>query len=180
MTSKLSIGNGVLYKLRQFIPQNILVNLYYSYLQSYLNYSLLNWSSTSSANLECLRVKTKASIRIITFSKKNEHTAPLFKQLKILSLDKLIEFNQAIFMWKMSNNYIPQPLRDKFIKRPNNNSFFTPPPEREYEKLDISYSCPKIWKSLPNKLKNIRFLNTFKIQMKLKLLNEVDNNIFTK
>ena len=112
--SKLSRAIGIISKIRHFTTKNVLLNLYYSFVQSYANYNLLNWSATQTTNLNCIRLSIKKAIRTITFENKYEHTAPLFKAQKILPLDYLIMHKKAIFMWKLHKGYIPPPISDMF------------------------------------------------------------------
>ena len=58
----------------------------------------------------------KKAIRIITKSKNNEHTAPLFVSTKILPFDKLILQRKLLFMHSIHNNYAPKSFSDIFIK----------------------------------------------------------------
>ena len=85
---KLRKGTEILYKIRDFVPRNILKSLYYSFIQPYVDYNILNWSSTSTSNLECIRISLKKAARIISFKHRQEHSAPLFKNLEILPLDQ--------------------------------------------------------------------------------------------
>ena len=112
---KLSKGIGLLSKIRHYVPNSVLKSLFYSFINPYINYSLLNWSCTATTNLNCIRVKVKKAIRIISFKSKQEHTTPLFKKLNILPLDSSIKLKQATFMWKLNHGLIPDNIHSKFI-----------------------------------------------------------------
>ena len=142
-----------------------LINLYYQFIESYINYNILNWPSTLTSNLEC--IMKKKAIRVITFENKYEHTSPLFKELGILPLDQQIQLKQAALMWKVHNRYIPPPpISDMFalniseiVRRINPNKYHLPNPRLNYAKRHISYSCVKLWNTeIPNELKEIAFL----------------------
>ena len=133
--SKLSKGIGILTKIRHFAPQNILISLYYSFIESYTNYNILNWSSTPTSNLESIRMNIKKAIRVITFENNYEHTSPLFKKLGILPLSQQIQLKQAAFMWKVHNNYIPPTISCMFtlntseiVRRIHPNKYHLPNP----------------------------------------------------
>ena len=49
-------------------------------------------------------------VSVITFSKFDAHSDPLFKSLNILNLAKTIEFNLGKFMWNVQNNKLPRPI----------------------------------------------------------------------
>ena len=76
---KLRKGTGILYKIRDFVPQSVLKSLYYSFIQPYVDYNLLNWSSTHTTNLESIRISITKAVRIISFKQKQEHAAPFVK-----------------------------------------------------------------------------------------------------
>ncbi len=44
---KLSKGIGILAKLRHYVPQNILKNLYYAFIEPHVNYALINWGNAN-------------------------------------------------------------------------------------------------------------------------------------
>ena len=68
--SKLAKGIGILTKIWHFAPKNILISLYYSFIESHINYNILNWSSTPTSNLEGIRMSIKKAIRVIAFENK--------------------------------------------------------------------------------------------------------------
>ena len=181
--SKLSKGIGILTKIRHFAPQNVLISLYYSFIESYTNYNILNWSATPASNLESIRMSIKKAIRVITFENKYEHTSPLFKKLGILPLDQQIQLKQAAFMWKVHNDYIPPTISCMFnlnnseiIRRINPNKYHLPNPRLNYAKIHISYSCVKLWNTeIPIELKEITSLKCFVKKYKTILINELDN-----
>ena len=129
------------------MPQNnFLISLYYSFIESYINYNILNWSSTPTSNLEGIRKSIKKAIRVIAFENKYEHTSPLVKELGILPLDQQIQLKQAAFMWNVHNRYIPPPTSDMFalntseiVRRMNPNKYHLPNPRLKYAKRHISY-----------------------------------------
>ena len=86
---KLRKGTGILYKIRDFVPRNIMTSLYFSFIQPYVDYNILNWSATNKTNLECIRISLKKAVRIISFKQRLEHSAPLLQNLEILPLDHI-------------------------------------------------------------------------------------------
>ncbi len=71
---------GILNKLKYLLPLNIETTLYNSLVLSHINYCLLVWGY----EFDKIKKLQKKTFRIITDSKYNAHTAPLFKDLKIL------------------------------------------------------------------------------------------------
>ena len=73
--NKISKTIDVFYRLTKTFPEKILVTLYNSLIASHLNYGILEWGIVAT-RLEKIQ---KKAIRLITNSKYNAHTNPLFK-----------------------------------------------------------------------------------------------------
>ena len=165
------MGTDLISKLRHYAPKSVLTNLYYSFLQSYLNYSILNWTCVASTKLNNIRTALKKAVRLITYSNKYEHTPPLFKTLNILPFDQLLKLRQATLMWKTINGYVPSPINELFKVRENTLKFHTPSPSNYFEKLAINFSCPKVWNTnVPETFRKLQHLNSFTKKYKAHLL----------
>ena len=95
---------GILNALKHFIPEGPKVILYNSLILSHLNYGILAWGY-DHVRLTKLQ---KKSVRIITLSKYNAHTEPLFKRLKLLKLEDLLKLNELKFFYKYTNKMLPE------------------------------------------------------------------------
>ena len=118
---KLSKGIGLLAKIRHYVPSSILRSLYYSFLNPYIDYNLLNWGMAAPTNLDTIHRKIKKAVRIISFKTSDDHTDPLFKELEILPLDKSIELKNAKFMWRLKNGFLPESLAKNFRNNERTN-----------------------------------------------------------
>ena len=76
VSNKIARTLGVMCRLKNFLPSHILRMLYNSLVLPHLQYSILTWGFKAS-RLEKLQ---KRALRIITRSKYNAHTEPLFKK----------------------------------------------------------------------------------------------------
>ena len=83
LSKKISRGNGVLSKIRYYVNNSILQQLYYSLIYPFLTYGLSVWGNTYNTTLRPLLMLQKRAIRIITFSKPDEDSEQLFKALEI-------------------------------------------------------------------------------------------------
>ena len=168
---KISRGIGIISKIRHSIGDACL-NLYHSFVQSYLNYNILNWSCTHKSFLEPIEKKIKKAIRLISFSKtKVEHTAPLFKKHNILPFYDHIQHRRASFMWKLCNGFIQNPLNTIFTKNLQNDSKYVLPfPKIEKDKNSFEYTCVKAWNLVPKNIRDSSTLNTFNYNYKRHLL----------
>ena len=85
ISCKISIVNGILNRLKRFLPAEILKTIYNALIQPHLNYGILLWGR----NTKRIRKLQKWAIRSITCSKYNAHTDPLFIKLKLLKIDDI-------------------------------------------------------------------------------------------
>jgi hypothetical protein len=123
-------------RVKNFVNQNTLKTLYYAMIHSHLTYCINVYSCANSTSLNKLRVKQKEAIRIITNSGYRDHTAPLFAQLKILSLDQLIKYNALKFMHSYHHNLLPVAFHQMWISNRERN------PERALRNADQLYVPP--------------------------------------
>ena len=76
---KVSKTVGLLYRIKNYIPHNILVNLYYSLVYPYFLYANLIWGGTCETYLLPLVILQKRLVRVINNTDYLAHTEPLFK-----------------------------------------------------------------------------------------------------
>ena len=73
--NKISRTLGVMNRFKRYLPTKILRVLYNSLILPHLQYAILSWGS----KLSRLSISQKRATRVITCSKFNAHTEPLFK-----------------------------------------------------------------------------------------------------
>jgi hypothetical protein len=75
---RLSKGISILSLMRHYVPQTTLLSLYFTFINSHIDYNLLNWGTAPPSILETVSSKTRKAIRIISFKEKEESSLPLF------------------------------------------------------------------------------------------------------
>ena len=167
---KLSKGIGLLAKIRHFVPTNTLRSLYFSFVNPYTDYNLLNWGMAASTNLNSINLKLKKAVRIMSFKDSDEHAAPLFKELEILPLDKSIELNNGKFMWKLYNGFLPASLAKNFNLN-TRNQISNSLSRLESLKKFILFAGPLQWRELPSSIREKTSLKSFSNALKSYLLD---------
>ena len=94
---------GILNKLKRYLPVDILRILCRSMAESHFNYAILAW------DLACTRLNKlqKRIMRTIMCNRYNAHTLPLFKSLRLLTLDDMLKVwygiqnapQSAVLLW---------------------------------------------------------------------------------
>ena len=64
ISKKISINIGIMYKIRDYLPTNVLKSLYYSFIYSYLSYGIAVWGATYEIHLKPLVFLQKRAIII--------------------------------------------------------------------------------------------------------------------
>ena len=98
--NKVSKGIGIICKIRHLIPPSILTNLYFTLVHPYFQYCNIVWASNSSLSLSKLSKMRKRAMRVITNSKWNVQTAPIFNNVRVLTLCNINKFQTGCFMFK--------------------------------------------------------------------------------
>lgn len=78
--TKTAYGIRVLIKARHYFSPQTLITLYYAFIHSHFNYSMVPWGLTYSSHVTPLQHLQNQAVRIITCSSYNAHVAPLFSQ----------------------------------------------------------------------------------------------------
>ena len=74
-----------------------------------INYCILIWGGAEKGIVEPLFKFQKKAIRIISKANYLDHTAPLFKSLKLLTVYNVYELNCVLFIYKcLNHNYFPE------------------------------------------------------------------------
>ena len=97
---KLAQTNGILSKLRHYVPQKTCISVYFSLFYSFILYGSLAWQFTSKTNLNRVLILQKKYLRIITFS--------FYKDHKLLKLRDILELEIITFFYNFSINELPK------------------------------------------------------------------------
>ena len=103
IASKISVVNGILYRLKKFLPGEVLKIIYNALIQPHLNYGILLWGN----NVKRIHKLQKLAVRSITCSKYNAHTDPLFFQLKFLKIQDEYKLSVLKFFYKYLKHSLP-------------------------------------------------------------------------
>ena len=112
MSNKVSRVLGIMNRLKHFRPFWALRLMYQSLVNCHLQFCILAWG------YECKRVYNlqKKAIRIMTASKYNAHTEPLFKQLNIMKVEDSFELQCLKFYYKFKTNTLLAFFDDIFTR----------------------------------------------------------------
>lgn len=179
---KLNSTNYCLRKAKDYLDEEHLKLMYFSFFFSHLNYSaiFLNMATTSSINQ--LRVQQNTALRIIFDRPALYNSNSDYVRLNCLPIQLLIKFISIKFMYDYANNHLSPGLKNIWFKnsalRPNlnlrnNNDLFEPPPKYLYLLNHPYLDFPRIWNSVSSDLKEIRPRTLFLQKLKSDLFRQL-------
>ena len=175
--NKISKTTYCIKSMKNTLPKNNLRTLYQTLIQPYLEYGLILWGGTHTSYLNKITKQQKRIIRIISAAKYNDHTTPLFKQLKLLKLEDLYTLNMSKFMYKANNNQLPKNLQRYFTQNSQIHSHNTRQSSHTHVNQvrtlnaanQLTQKGPKVWYELNTQ---IQISNTIK-QLSARLKHDI-------
>ena len=158
VTNKLRCVSGVLNRLKHTISTDILRVLYNALALPHINYGILLWGGKQHMVFKI----QKKIIRIITKSKYNAHTDPLFKQVKLLKMTDIYTISKYKLYQKHINNNLPSNLlKINFLTTADihnyntraQNDFVIPRFKYKLSEQSLRYTIPTILNTLPSIIK---------------------------
>jgi hypothetical protein len=174
---KISKSSGILCKLKNYLPMDILLNIYNSLVLSYLTYGVIIWGWQSN---QLTKIQKKL-IRIISNSKYNAHCDPLFRKLKILKLSDICALHDLKFCYKYEHGLLPHyftvvlntgGIHDHNTRHHNDPRL--PAVSHEFAKHSITYRYPYCFNNMNPNFKDkihTHSFEGFKFYIKQKMID---------
>ena len=111
LAKTLSSTNGIIAKLRHYVPQTTITMIYQSLFHSHINYGLPVWGQHLPNNNRITKLQ-KTAVRLMTFSTHDAHTKPLFSQLNIKNFNDTLQTTNILLTHHILNDNIPTAIKD--------------------------------------------------------------------
>ena len=172
--NRISIANGIMYRIRSYVPTSCLKNIYYSIIHQHILYCLPIFGATYNCHLEPLVMAQKRSIRIISRADYLAHTDPLFFNNGILKVKDLYKHSIASYIY--CNQQLLEDYRNihDYPTRLN-NTLRTPNVRLRSTEQSFYYNAIQIWNNIPETIKSCTSISSFKFNYKNYLLNNYNN-----
>lgn len=152
------------YHLKSYLTLEQLKNVYFALVQSQFNYGIAGWGSVRDCYLNKLEVLQKWILKIIFNKNKKYSSDRLFTEAKVLDIRQLYFFN--ILMLVHKNKIILHTVSHDKNTRYKKDCMVVPISRKEIGHKSINFLAPKFFNLLPNNLKEIIFLRSFKTKLK--------------
>ena len=116
-------------------------------------------------------------IMTITFSSSYSSTQTLFINLRLMKVDEIFNYFATLFVFKSIYNHNIFNLDFEVFNhnhntRGQNVNMVVPLCTTAHAQRHILYTGPVLWNNLPSRLKQITNINSFKYNLKQKILND--------
>lgn len=168
LKSKLSRANGLLSKVRYYTSKELLRTVYYALFDSNVRYGCQVWGQSNPQSLNDVAILQRKAMRILTFNDRFTSTDPIFKQLKILNFEQIIQSENCILALNHVNKSLPDTFQDFFQYTNGQHNHNTR--ESTYNKItlphvkttsyglqSIKYKTAKDWNNIQKKLADYNF-----------------------
>ena len=156
VAKKISRTLGVMNRLKRYLPLSALKTMYNSLILSQLQFGITRWGFEWNRIFKL----QKRAVRIMTNSKYNSHTEPLFKELKLLKISDIFKIQCMKFWYKFKNKTLPSffksffkynhEMHDKNTR--NRNSLHLFPTLTEGAKNVLRHHVPELLEEFPEDL----------------------------
>ena len=170
LSSKLSKTVGIFHRIHSFVPENVLINLYYALFYPYLIYCIQIWGRAADVHLSRVFLLQKRVIRLITSQSMLAHTSPLFFRTNILKLFDIYKFHVAIHMYHLQSNNSINLADHTYNTRNINNarpSFY----RLAQCQRGFKYMGPSVWNEIPLGIRRSSSLVVFKRSFKKHIID---------
>ena len=179
LVKKLSRAAGIFSKLRYYLNNKVLIEMYHALFNSHLQYAILCWGSTNATNLNRLQILQNRAIRNMTKSPRFFRLDNFYLNFRILKVKDLYDFEVAKFMHGHFNNTLPECFSSFFDGTSSHNYNTRSRQRQNYQTVScrttrgqrsIKFYGPKIWNQIPTSSRNTSKYS-FKKQYKERLFS---------
>ena len=118
--NKISRSLGILHRAKFLLNQDSRINVYFSFIQSYINYGNVAWGSTQKIQLKKIFAYQKKAARIIFFADRLPHARPLMLDMNALNLYQINIYQNSILLYKAHTGTAPSIFVNTFSKIDHN------------------------------------------------------------
>ena len=172
VTKKISKNIWLLSQISKYLPTEMRVIYYKSYIQPHIDYCNVVWASCSKTSLSKIERLQKRACKIILDYSYND-VIQAMADLNIMTVHERIFFRKAKLMYKVSNKNVPVYMQSLFqhrnhvdetlpiLRSTTSRNFLLPKPRTEYYRNSLSFTGPVIWNCLPTNVKTASSVESF-------------------
>ena len=168
---KVSKNIYLLFKLKPYLDIDDMKKFYLAHCLSHFNYCSTVWGMSKSVSMKKLNQLHRRAGRILLPSD-TQTTDEKLKSLDLLPLQKQIEFNTLMQMYKVHTNEAPPYLSPLLTPTQRGSRYLIPKTRIDLFKSSFSFQGPIRWNSLPLDIRLATSLDSFKTRLRSFLIDD--------
>lgn len=172
LTNKIIQMIPIVYKCRTFLSKTTKYNVYNAFFLSHFRYLLPIWGSCCKTNFELVQTLQNRVLKVLFGYNYYTHTETLYTELNVPKLNKILQFEQINFIYKVINNN--QRLNTEVMLAGNVHSHETRSQDNIYQittRTNVGLNNPyvlaaKAYSALPADIRAVENHNLFMKQIK--------------
>ena len=116
LTGKLNRANGMLSKIRHYVPKTELKSIYHAIFASHLRYGCQIWALEKTKAVERIGKLQDRALRIINFEEFHAAEKPLYFSNELLQLSDMVRLSNCLLVHDFLQNVLPDCFADYFKK----------------------------------------------------------------
>ena len=182
---------GIFYRIRNHMPYNIAIQMYYAFVHSRISYSIEVYGMAKSCVIKPLQIMQNRILKILTFKPRRFSTNLLHNSLGLLKVTDILyvwyTLRVSTLLQKYTKNIVPglfnnifNPISERSTNIRTQTNVFSSVSKQKYKygQLMLNNYCYKLWQSTPLYVKNSSSLYMFKKEQKSLLLANCCNWIY--
>ena len=114
LCTKLRRANGMLSKVRHYVPTTELRSIYHAIFSSHMKYGCQIWGQNSVITQSLGKLQDSA-MRIINFSNFRDSVDPLYRKENILKLNDEVNLQNCLLLYDFVNGHLPSCFNNRFL-----------------------------------------------------------------
>ena len=116
LTTKLKRANGMLSKIRHYVPPDELRSIYHAIFSSHMIYGCQIWGQGDQGNIQKIIKLQNKAIRTINFKGPGTETDKLYSDSKVLKVEDFIKLCHCLFIHDYLNDMLPKCFEDYYLQ----------------------------------------------------------------
>ena len=116
LCNKLKRANGMLSKVRHYVPKDELKSIYHAIFSSHMIYGCQIWGQGWNKHIQMIQKLQNRAIRIINFREFNANPNPLYKNDNILKIQDFVKLQNCLLIHDYLTNSLPNCFDNYFHK----------------------------------------------------------------
>ena len=164
----------LLSKLRYIVDIDTRKPFFNAHIKPHVDYASVVWDGCSDVLKKRFNSLQRRAVKLI-LPVTTLTTDPKLKEMRIMSLQKQLDYNKGLFMYRVLSNEAPGYIPNLYTHTPSrysnsrNYQLSFPRPRIDIFKTSISFSGAYLWNHLPLTVRSCQSLSSFKRKLRAHL-----------